>query len=58
MTTLAVANEGSSDLVKRSFRYKFVKLAETVPQRWLEGGDPQKFKGEVKSWVRQNIDAL
>ena len=58
VTMLGVANEGSSDLVKRSFRYKFLKLAENVPQRWLEGGDPQKFKGEVKAWVKQNVVAL
>ena len=57
-TVLDVANEGSLDLVKRSFRHKFLKLAEDVPNHWLSAGDPQKFKGEIKTWVKLNIDAL
>ena len=43
-TTLAVVNEGSTELVKRSFKYKFLILSETFPEEWLERGDPQKFK--------------
>ena len=56
-TILAVVNEGSSDLVKRSFKYKFLKLAEDFPRSWLERGDPQKFKVEVKDWVKTHIEA-
>ena len=55
-TILAVLNEGSTDLVKRSFKYKFLKLSETFPEDWLERGDPQKFKGEIKRWVKTNIE--
>ena len=53
---LAVVNEGSTDLVKRSFKYKFLKLAEDFPRRWLERGDPQKFKVEIKDWVKTHIE--
>ena len=55
-TILAILNEGSTDLVKWSFKYKFLKLAETFPEDWLERGDPQKFKGEIKRWVKDHID--
>ena len=55
-TILAVVNEGSTDLVKRSFKYKFLKLAETIPGDWLERGDPQKFKVEIQRWVKTHIE--
>ena len=55
---LAVICEGSPDLVKRSFRYKFLKLAEVFPREWLEGEDPKKRKSDIKRWVKENIEAL
>jgi len=55
--TLSVVNEGSQDLVKKSFRYKFLKLAEGIPRDWLNK-DPKKLKGEIKIWVKLHIEAL
>ena len=55
--TLAVVNEGSPDLVKKSFRYKFLKLAEGVPREWLDK-DPKKLKGDIKAWVKLHVEAL
>ena len=54
---VAGINEGSLDLVKRSFKYKFLKLSERMPREWLDG-DPKKRKGEIKAWVRLNVEAL
>ena len=54
---LAGVNEGSSDLVKRSFRYKFLyKLAQEVPKNWLTGEDPKKRKKEIEAWVKLNVE--
>jgi len=39
-------NEGSHELVKRSFRYKFLKLAEKIPREWFVG-DKKKRKEEM-----------
>ena len=57
-TLLDGVSEGSPDLVKRSFQYKFLKLAEEVPQDWLLGGDPKKRKKEIQDWVKLNVEAL
>ena len=57
-TLLAALCEGSPDLVKRSFKYKFLKLAQEVPQNWLTGEDPKKRKKEIQAWVKLNVEAL
>ena len=46
------------DLVNRSFKYKFLKLAQDVPPNWLTGEDPKKRKKEIQAWVKLNIEAL
>ena len=57
-TLLAGVCEGSPDLIKRSFRYKFLKLAEEVPRDWLTGDDPKKRKKEIQAWVKMNVEAF